>query len=246
MRTPRYLPKVHNGAVAKRQSRSNKSSTSKSYRSRASIARPSLKAGRDTYTRRVTEGATGKERGSRVMWLMILMGAALATGFIFALRSQNNTYKIAQAEEELKSQLDKYSIRQKFLSLDQEIALNPSATDRAGKWNGLVYLKLDKDSAHGKTETKPPAGSSHVDQNKVSSPTSSPEATKGENETGNKSGNGDINNKRRNKLLNPKAAKANRPGKNANMVKVVKLNSSKSSSVANGTKADLARVKKRA
>jgi hypothetical protein len=81
------------------------------------------------------------------MWMMILIGAALSAVFIFALRSQINTHKIAQAEEQLKVKLDEYASRQKFLALDQQRALNFSESDRAGRRNGLDQLKLDRESA---------------------------------------------------------------------------------------------------
>jgi hypothetical protein len=80
------------------------------------------------------------------MWLMILAGVALAAGFVFALRSQINAYRIAQAEEQLKSQLDEYTRQRQFLNRDKERAMNAGESDRAGKWNGLEHLKLDRAS----------------------------------------------------------------------------------------------------
>jgi hypothetical protein len=77
---------------------------------------------------------------------MILSGIALAAGFVFALRSQLNTYRIAQAEEQLKTQLDEYARRQKFLSLEQKRAMSADEIDRAGRWNGLERLKLDRET----------------------------------------------------------------------------------------------------
>ncbi|HEX5085238.1 MAG TPA: hypothetical protein VFY40_24640 [Blastocatellia bacterium] len=81
------------------------------------------------------------------MWLMILAGVALAAGFVFALRSQINAYRIAQAEEQLKSQLDEYTRQRQFLNRDKERAMNAGEGDRAGKWNGLEHLKLDRASS---------------------------------------------------------------------------------------------------
>jgi hypothetical protein len=98
------------------------------------------------------------------MWMMILTGAALSAVFIFALRSQINTHKIAQAEEQLKIKLDEYASRQKFLALDQQRALNISESDRAGRRNGLDQLKLDRESS-------PPS----VIVNQVPSPVQTPQ-----------------------------------------------------------------------
>jgi hypothetical protein len=151
MRTPRYLPGVRNGVVAKRQGRAKNPSTSKGFRAgsvgegissqRRNPRRFSNQAAHSR-SRRRSEG-----RGAKIMWLMILTGVALAAGFVFALRSQINAYRIAQAEEQLKSQLDEYTRQQKFLDLEKKGAVNAIESDRAGKWNGLVQLKLDKETA---------------------------------------------------------------------------------------------------
>jgi hypothetical protein len=83
------------------------------------------------------------------MWMMILIGTALSAVFIFALRSQINTHKIAQAEERLKTKLDEYASQQKFLALDQQRALNTDESDRAGRRGGLDQLRLDRAAQPG-------------------------------------------------------------------------------------------------
>jgi hypothetical protein len=80
------------------------------------------------------------------MWMMILIGMALAAVFVFALRSQINTYRIAQAEEQLKMKLDEYSSQQEFLARDQQRALSAGEVERAGRRNGLDHLKLDSEA----------------------------------------------------------------------------------------------------
>jgi hypothetical protein len=104
------------------------------------------------------------------MWLMILAGVALAAGFVFALRSQINAYRIAQAEEQLKSQLDEYTRQRQFLNRDKERAMNASESDRAGKWNGLEHLKLDRASTQRDVSVRKivsiePVRASRADQN---------------------------------------------------------------------------------
>src|SRR5262245_43256882 len=148
MKTPRYLPGVRNGAVAKRQTRSkNPARSSRAFgafsvgagipRSRQNSWRISSRMG----------GRLGREgRGARVMWMMILIGMGLAAGFVFALRSQINAYRIAQAEEKLKVKLEEYASQQEFLTRDQERALSAGEVERAGRRNGLNYLKLSKDA----------------------------------------------------------------------------------------------------
>src|SRR5262249_49320256 len=82
----------------------------------------------------------------RVMWMMILIGVALAAGFVFALRSQINAYRIAQAEELLKMKLDEYASQQEFLTRDQQRALSADEVERAGRRNGLNHLKLGNEA----------------------------------------------------------------------------------------------------
>jgi len=98
------------------------------------------------------------------MWMMILVGAAISAVFIFALRSQINTHKIAQAEEGLKLKLDEYASQQKFLAIDQQRALNTTESDLVGRRNGLDQLKLDR------------ADRPSVIVNQVPSPLKSPQA----------------------------------------------------------------------
>jgi len=140
MRTQRYLPRIQNGPVAKRHTRPGNSSISKSFAaSKSSSRRNSNRAAARTSGRR-----SGAGRGARVIWTMILIGTALAAGFVFALRSQINAHKLGQAEEQLRVKLDEYAGQQKFLMLDQQRALNTSESDRAGREGGLDQLKLVK------------------------------------------------------------------------------------------------------
>jgi hypothetical protein len=78
------------------------------------------------------------------MWMMVITGTILAAGFIFALRSQINTYKLGQAEEELRARLDEYAAHQKYLMVDQQRALSATESERASKEAGLSQLKLSQ------------------------------------------------------------------------------------------------------
>lgn len=127
MRTQRYLPRIQNGRVTKRQTRSKNPVTSKSFGAAKSSARRN--------STRISSRAgkrNSEERGARVMWMMILIGIALTAGFVFALRSQISAYRLGQAEEQLRTKLDEYAGQQKFLMLDQQRALNTTESDRAG------------------------------------------------------------------------------------------------------------------
>jgi hypothetical protein len=148
MRTPRYLPGVRNGAVAKRQARSK--NPAKSLRALGTFSigagTPRSRQNSRRISSRALDRRRNEGRGARVMWMMILIGVALAAGFVFALRSQINAYRIAQAEELLKMKLDEYASQQEFLARDQQRALSADEVERAGRRNGLNHLKLDKEA----------------------------------------------------------------------------------------------------
>ena len=148
MRTPRYLPGVRNGAVAKRQARSKNPANSSRSLGMFSIGAgtPHSRQNSRRLSSRAIDRRRSEGREARVMWMMILIGVALAAGFVFALRSQINAYRIAQAEEQLKSKLDEYSSQQEFLTRDQQRALSAGEVERAGRRNGLDDLKLDREA----------------------------------------------------------------------------------------------------
>src|SRR5262245_24831296 len=233
MRTPRYLPGVRNGAVAKRQARSKNPATSSKAlgafsvgegirRPRPNSRRVSNRAG----DRRRSEG-----RGSRVMWVMILTGVALAAGFVFALRSQINAYRIAQAEEQLKTKLDEYAGQQKFLTLDQQRALSAGESDRTGRRSGLDHLKLDREAAQRNA----------LVQRVVSQvpPVRAPQADQRDRLA--------VNDHR--PIMRPgpqaKIVKGVKTGNAAKIVKVVKLNAAKRESAAKKAKANVVKARKK-
>src|SRR5262249_1482548 len=144
MRRQRYQPGIQNGPVAKRRTGSKNSATSKSF----AVTRPSSRRHTNQFSNRLSNRPGRRRhdegRGSSVMWMMILVGAAISAVFIFALRSQINTHRIAQAEERLKMKLDEYADQQKFLAIDQQRALNTTESDLVARRNGLDQLKLDR------------------------------------------------------------------------------------------------------
>jgi len=174
------------------------------------------------------------------MWLMILIGMALAAGFVFALRSQINAYKIAQAEEDLKKKLDDYSSRQQFLSLDKQVALSPGESERAGKGNGLNYLKLDRETPRREVSVQRVVSSSSVsepqaDQNRrlgarlIADSRNGSDSIKRPVSSSSQARSGS-------QAKAPKVVKAVKTVKNGmavNVMKVVKLNAAKRDSAAN-------------
>ena len=231
MRTPRYLPRVRNGAVAKRQARSkNPAKSSKALgafsveagvpRSRQNSRWISSRA----VVRRRSEG-----RGARVMWMMILIGVALAAGFVFALRSQINTYRIAQAEEQLKVKLDEYTSQQKFLARDQQRALSASEVERTGMRNGLDHLKLEREEDLSKASAR-----------RVVSPVPSPRAGQGDRQVNNAT----LSIRPGRLGLHSKVVGGVKTGKAAKIVKIVKVNAVKRESAANKARANVVKTKK--
>jgi hypothetical protein len=172
------------------------------------------------------------------MWLMILIGMILTSGFVFALRSQINAYKIAQAEEQLKMKLDEYTSQQKFLTLDQQRALSAGESERMARRNGLDHLKLDREAAQSNASAQ-----RLVYQ--VRSPVSAPQADQRDRLAINGQ-NGARSIKRPVKPgSQARVVKAVRTGKTAKVVKVVKLNAVKSSGAANKARANVVRTRKR-
>jgi hypothetical protein len=237
MRTPRYLPGVRNGAVAKRQGRSKNPATSKAFSGGPSIRRQ--RPNSRLVSSRAGDKRQGEGRGARVMWLMILSGVALATGFVFALRSQINAYRIAQAEEQLKTKLDEYSRQQKFLALDQQRALSASESERAGRWNGLEQIRLDRETTRGAVSGQrivslPPVKAPQGDQSRrlaadgrtESRPVDRPARTGSQAKAA-------------------KLVKGVKSRKNAKVVNVVKLNAAKREGATSKSGAGAVRVKKR-
>src|SRR5262249_51028082 len=145
------------------------------------------------------------------------IGMGLAAGFVFALRSQINTYKLAQAEEQLKSQLDEYTRQQKFLALERELSNNANESDRAGRWNGLEHLKLDRNA------TQRDASSQRVLSTTV---VRAPEADQNDRVSARP-----INRpvKSASQAKAAKLVKSVKTGKNAKVVNVVKLNAANKS-----------------
>ena len=170
---------------------------------------------------------------------MILIGMALTAGFVFALRSQINAYKIAQAEEQLKMKLDEYASQQKFLTLDQQRALSAGESERAGRRNGLVHLKLDRDeqretnaSARGLvSQVQSPFRAPRADQRDglVTNGQSSPPSIRRSVKPGSQA----------------KLVKAVKTGKAAKVVKVVMLKAVKRNGAANKAPMNVVRTRKR-
>src|SRR6266498_205595 len=224
----RYLPGVRNGAVAKRQARSKNPAKSSMALGAFSIGAGTPRSRQNS--RRISSRALDRRRsegrGARVMWMMILIGVALAAGFVFALRSQINAYRIAQAEELLKVKLDEYASQQEFLTRDQQRALSAGEVEQAGRRNGLNHLKLDKEADQDNASVRQvvsrvpsPLGTLRADQ----SPRPVINATR----------------------WGASSIRPARPGSQAKVVRGVKLNAAKRESAANKARASVVKTRKK-
>ncbi|MDX2033028.1 MAG: hypothetical protein SF339_20290 [Blastocatellia bacterium] len=130
MKAHHHRQKVQNGTVVRRAG------------TRAGAARESARAPRRGASERQREAAP--EQGSRVLWIMIALGGLLTIGFVLGVRSQITAHQINQAEERLRTELDRAATQQKFLSIEQERAMSPGESTRAGREAGLLQMKLNE------------------------------------------------------------------------------------------------------
>ncbi len=232
MRTPRYLPRVRNGAVAKRQARSKNPAKSSKALGTFSVGAgiPRSRQNSRWISSRAVDRRRSEGRGARVMWMMILIGVALAAGFVFALRSQISAYRIAQAEEQLKVKLDEYASQQKFLTRDQQRALSASEIERVGKRNGLDHLKLDRED-----------GQRNDSAGLVVSPVPSPRAGQGVRQVNNAA----LSIRPGRPGLQPKVVGGVKTAEAARVVKVVKVSPVKRESAANKARANAVKTRKK-
>lgn len=120
-------------------------------RSRTASVTASAASGKNSRSRSASRGSRNKSEnrkyGTRAIWMLMFVGAMIATGFVLAQRSQINAYQLKHVEEELKSELDTLSSQQRYLIFQKERALSTRESDRAAKESGLIQLKLDRANA---------------------------------------------------------------------------------------------------
>ncbi|HMY72855.1 MAG TPA: hypothetical protein PLQ88_13645, partial [Blastocatellia bacterium] len=127
MTAQNYRPKVSTGSLAGRRTVSSKSTTTTRSRNSSQSARKSDARG----------------QGARVLWILMIVGGLIGSGFVMAQHSQINVHQFRQAEEKVKNQLDELTNQQRFLALEKESAINTQESDRIAKQAGLQQLKLE-------------------------------------------------------------------------------------------------------
>ncbi len=142
MKAQNYRPKVHTGTPAKRRTVSTASNlTTRSRNSRGRSAR-----GR----------SESRGQGARVLWILMIIGGVIGSGFVMAQHSQINVHQFKQAEEKVKTQLDEMTNQQRFLALEKERAINTQESERIARQSGLMQPKLENASVQP-SGIEPPA-----------------------------------------------------------------------------------------
>lgn len=103
---------------------------------------PAIREAAATPARRVPRHQAEQEQGTRLLWLLLIIGALVAAGFIFALRSQHTVHELGQAEAQLRNDLDRISLYQRHLALEQQRALSVRESEQMAKQSGLIQPKL--------------------------------------------------------------------------------------------------------
>jgi hypothetical protein len=92
--------------------------------------------------RRTRRHPTEQEQGTSVLWMLMMIGALVAAGFLFALRSQHTVHQLGQAEAQLRNDLDRISLYQRHLALEQQRSLSVRESEQMAKQSGLIQPKL--------------------------------------------------------------------------------------------------------
>lgn len=124
MRAQNHRTQIHPGATARR--------------------RPDPSA--SSINRRSRRKPEKRGQGSHVVWLMMIIGSLVASGFLLAQRSQINAHQLRQAEETFKTQLDEMTNQQRYFALEKERVTNAQESDRIAKQANLIQPQLKKSS----------------------------------------------------------------------------------------------------
>lgn len=127
MRAQTYRPRVQNGSVVRRQTAAT---------ARKSSAKKAVAAKRAT--------VAGRDQGSSVLWMLLLIGMIIAGIFIYSIRSQNKAIYLSQTESSLKKELGDLANRQRHEMVEQNAALKPDESFKAAVRSGLIQPSLTR------------------------------------------------------------------------------------------------------
>jgi hypothetical protein len=141
MRARTYRPRIQNGTVTKRKRSVDSKASGRRGASRHSsnTSQASRQGGRRRKNR--------KEEGSNLFLTLVMVGALVAAGFVFALRSQINAREFGQAEQRLRNELDEIADQQRYEVLEQQRTMSLPESDRAAQQAGLIQPRLNQAKA---------------------------------------------------------------------------------------------------
>lgn len=125
MRAQHYRPRIHSGTITKR--RTVPSASTNATRSRSSHRKPE-----------------NQGQGARALWILMIVGGLIGSGFVMAQQSQINVHQIKQTEEKFRTQLDELTNQQRYLALEKERVINTQESERIAKQSGLAQPKLER------------------------------------------------------------------------------------------------------
>jgi hypothetical protein len=136
MRAQTYRPRIQNGTVSRRSKSTIDSKASGRRGTSRHSSQPARRAGRRQKNRR--------EEGSNLFLTLVFVGALVATGFVFALRSQIHARELGQAEQRLRSELDEIADQQRYDVLEQQRTTSLRESERAAQQAGLIQPRLNQ------------------------------------------------------------------------------------------------------
>ena len=160
MVTRTIRPNVQNGSVARRSGRS----TERKPVPRKNTNRASTRSKGVRRTGRHQKTASPGD--SRVYWLLVIVAAVMASGFIYTLRSKISIHRLGQMESTLKEELDEIANRQRYGILEQQRAINPQQSDSAARQAGLIQPRLVGPRI-APSEQKPAAKNTRINRHQV-------------------------------------------------------------------------------
>ncbi len=118
---------MQNGSVVRRQTAAT---------ARKSSAKKAVAAKRAS--------VAGRDQGSSVLWMLLLIGMIIAGIFIYSIRSQNKAIYLSQTESSLKRELGDLANRQRHEMVEQNAALKPDESFKTAVRSGLIQPSLTR------------------------------------------------------------------------------------------------------
>lgn len=140
MATRTVRPKIQNGPVQRRSSKLSGSPSGRPSGGKVAPRNATVKSRSKTEPRRKKKPESKGD--SRIYWLLVVLAAVMATGFIYSVRARINIHRLGQMESRLKSELDEIANQQRYEVLEQQRAINPQMSEEVARQSGLIQPEL--------------------------------------------------------------------------------------------------------